>query len=142
MIRGSERLSPACALTAEHVTDFPFREELRAELRQRLEDLVRETGGDGGDCITRLTGWKLGGRPTWHLSHPTVFACGDCGTTMTLPFTVASRGVAVRPHETGGRTDSCARGTGGIPARSISPGFPLDYLRPCPAVMAWSLSRM
>lgn len=82
-------LPQACAITAEHVTDFPFREELPAELRPRLEELVRETG-DGGDVITRLAGWKLGGWPTWHLNHPTVFACGDCGTAMTLLFTVAS----------------------------------------------------
>jgi hypothetical protein len=82
-------LPQACAITAERVTDFPFREELPAELRPRLEDLVRETG-DGGDVITRLAGWKLGGWPTWHLTHPTVFACSDCGTAMTLLFTVAS----------------------------------------------------
>ncbi|MGW8364086.1 hypothetical protein ACWGK1_26390 [Streptomyces wedmorensis] len=82
-------LPKACAITAEHVTDFPFREELPAELRPRLEELVRETG-DGGDAITRLGGWKLGGWPTWHLTHPTAFPCGDCGTAMTLLFTVAS----------------------------------------------------
>ncbi|MFF9784243.1 MULTISPECIES: hypothetical protein [Streptomyces] len=45
------------------MTDFPFREELSAELRPRLEELVRETG-DGGDAITRPAGWKLGGWPT------------------------------------------------------------------------------
>ncbi|KUL37908.1 hypothetical protein ADL22_19935 [Streptomyces sp. NRRL F-4489] len=82
-------LPRACALTAEHVTDFPFREELPAELRPRLAELVRETG-DGGDAITRLAGWKLGGWPTWHLTHPAVLACDACGTTMTLLFTVAS----------------------------------------------------
>ncbi|GAA1542338.1 hypothetical protein GCM10009730_59220 [Streptomyces albidochromogenes] len=82
-------LPQACGITAERVTDFPFREELPAELLLRLEDLVRQTGG-GGDAITRLAGWELGGWPTWHLTHPTVFACGDCGTAMTLLFTVAS----------------------------------------------------
>ncbi|MFF3849313.1 hypothetical protein [Streptomyces sp. NPDC002328] len=82
-------LPQTCAITIEHVTDFPFREELPAELRPRLDELVRETG-DGGDVITRLAGWKLGGWPTWHLTQPRVFACGDCGTAMTLLFTVAS----------------------------------------------------
>jgi hypothetical protein len=82
-------LPQACAITAEHVTDFPFREELPAELRPRLEQLVRETG-DGGDVITRLAGWKLGGWPTWHLTHPAAFPCDACGTAMTLLFTVAS----------------------------------------------------
>ncbi|MEU1540604.1 hypothetical protein ABZ461_21290 [Actinacidiphila glaucinigra] len=82
-------LPQPCAITAERVTDFPFREELPADLRPRLEELVRETG-DGGDVITRLAGWKLGGWPTWHLAHPMVFACDDCGTAMTLMFTVAS----------------------------------------------------
>ncbi|MFF0461733.1 hypothetical protein [Streptomyces mexicanus] len=82
-------LPRACAVTAEHVTDFPFREELPAELRPRLAELVRATG-DGGDVITRLAGWKIGGWPTWHLTHPAVVACGECGTTMTLLFTVAS----------------------------------------------------
>jgi hypothetical protein len=78
-----------CTLTAEHLADFPFREELPEELRPPLERLVRETG-DGGDVITRVAGWKLGGWPTWHLTHPTRFRCGDCGTAMTLLFTVAS----------------------------------------------------
>lgn len=82
-------LPRACVLTSEPVTDFPFREELPAELRPRLEELVRETGA-GGDVITRLAGWKLGGWPTWHLTHPTVIPCGDCGTAMTLLFTAAS----------------------------------------------------
>ncbi|MGY6025205.1 hypothetical protein [Streptomyces spinosirectus] len=82
-------LPQVCAITAERVTDFPFCEELPAELRPRLEELIRESG-DGGDIITRLAGWKLGGRPTWHLTHPTVTACDDCGTAMTLLFTVCS----------------------------------------------------
>ncbi|MGW5820782.1 hypothetical protein [Streptomyces noursei] len=82
-------LPRACAVNVEPVTDFPFREELPAELRPRHQELVRATG-DGGDVITRLAGWKLGGWPTWHLTHPTAFACDDCGTTMTLLFTVAS----------------------------------------------------
>ncbi|MEU8777150.1 hypothetical protein [Streptomyces sp. NPDC048606] len=80
-----------CSLAVEPVTDFPFREELPAELRPRLEELLRETG-DGGDAVTRLAGWKLGGRPTWHLTHPTAFSCDACGTKMTLLFTVASDG--------------------------------------------------
>ncbi|MFJ9737233.1 hypothetical protein [Streptomyces sp. NPDC101166] len=49
---------------------------------------IRESG-DGGDVITRLAGWKLGGRPTWHLTHPAVLACRDCGAATTLLFTVA-----------------------------------------------------
>jgi len=61
-------LPQACSITAERVTDFPFGEELPAELRPRLEQLVRETG-DGGDVITRLAGWKLGGWPTWHVGR-------------------------------------------------------------------------
>jgi len=82
-------LPQACAITAEHVTDFPFWEELPPELRPRLEELVRETG-DGGDVITRLAGWKLGGWPTWHLTNPTTFPCGECASDMRLLFTVAS----------------------------------------------------
>ncbi|MEU6670392.1 hypothetical protein [Streptomyces sp. NPDC046727] len=82
-------LPQACSVTAEHATDFPYRDELPPELRPRLADLVRETG-DGGDGITRVPGWKLGGWPTWHLAYPSVFRCGACGTEMTLLFTVAS----------------------------------------------------
>ncbi|MEU2395565.1 hypothetical protein [Streptomyces sp. NPDC007369] len=83
-------LPRACTLTAEPVTDFPYREELPEELRPRLAELVRATGPDGGDVITRLAGWKLGGWPTWHLNHPAAFACAACGTAMTLLFTAAS----------------------------------------------------
>ncbi|MFJ2738380.1 hypothetical protein ACIO3O_01800 [Streptomyces sp. NPDC087440] len=82
-------LPQACTVTVEQVTDFPFRDELPAELHPRLAELVRETG-DGGDLVTRLAGWKLGGWPTWHLTQPTVIPCEDCGTAMTLLFTVAS----------------------------------------------------
>ncbi|MEU6657700.1 hypothetical protein [Streptomyces sp. NPDC046821] len=82
-------LPQACTITAEPVTDFPFRDELPEELQPRLEELVRATG-DGGDVITRLAGWKLGGWPTWHLNQPRVFTCDDCGTAMTLLFTAAS----------------------------------------------------
>ncbi|GHA06149.1 hypothetical protein GCM10010329_30840 [Streptomyces spiroverticillatus] len=86
-------LPRACTVTAEQVTDFPFRDELPAELHPRLEKLVHETGGDGHDVITRLAGWKLGGWPTWHLTQPTEIPCEDCGTAMTLLFTVASDNV-------------------------------------------------
>ncbi|MFJ9648755.1 hypothetical protein [Streptomyces sp. NPDC101206] len=83
-------LPRARTVTAEPVTDFPYREELPEELRPRLAELVRVTGPEGTDVITRLAGWKLGGWPTWHLHHPAVFACADCGTPMTLLFTAAS----------------------------------------------------
>ncbi|PNE42936.1 hypothetical protein AOB60_04190 [Streptomyces noursei] len=82
-------LPQACTFTARHLTDFPYREELPADLRPQLEELVRATG-DGSDVITRVAGWKLGGWPTWHLTYPAVFACGDCGTDLTLLFTMAS----------------------------------------------------
>ncbi|MEU5299367.1 hypothetical protein ACH4YO_01265 [Streptomyces noursei] len=82
-------LPQACTLTARHLTDFPYREELPPDLRPQLEELVRATG-DGGDVITRVAGWKLGGWPTWHLTYPAVFACDDCGTDLTLLFTMAS----------------------------------------------------
>jgi hypothetical protein len=57
--------------------------------------------GDGGDVITRFAGWKLGGWPSWHLTHSTVSPCGDCGTAMKLLFTVVSddeTGVIVRRY--------------------------------------------
>lgn len=82
-------LPQACAITTEYVIDFPFREELPPELGPRLAELVQETGG-GSDVITRIAGWKLGGWPTWHLTHPMEFSCGECGADMTLLFTVAS----------------------------------------------------
>ncbi|MEU5810204.1 hypothetical protein [Streptomyces sp. NPDC047718] len=83
-------LPRACTVTAEPVTDLPYREELPEELRPRLLELISTTGDDGSDAITCLAGWKLGGWPTWHLNHPQVFECADCGTAMTLLFTAAS----------------------------------------------------
>ncbi|MFK0253149.1 hypothetical protein [Streptomyces sp. NPDC090445] len=84
-------LPRACTFTAEHVTDFPYWEELPEELRPGLLELIEATGdGDGSDAITCLAGWKLGGWPTWQLNHPSAFDCADCGTAMTLLFTVAS----------------------------------------------------
>ncbi|MEW2493425.1 hypothetical protein AB0942_07720 [Streptomyces nodosus] len=81
-------LPEPCTVTGEALTDFPFREELPPELRPALTELVEKTG-DGGDVITRVAGWKLGGWPTWHLTQPMVFRCRMCDTEMTLLFTVA-----------------------------------------------------
>ncbi|WP_181924032.1 hypothetical protein [Streptomyces inhibens] len=85
-------LPQACTFTGELLTDFPFREEVPPELQPALAELVRTTG-DGGDVITRVAGWKLGGWPTWHLTYPTVLRCRTCDTEMTLLFTVASDAV-------------------------------------------------
>ncbi|MFD7442322.1 hypothetical protein [Streptomyces sp. NPDC059909] len=78
-----------CTLTVEPLVDFPFREVLPPDLRPPLEELVHRTG-DGGDVITRVAGWKLGGWPTWHLNHPRDFRCTTCDSEMTLLFTAAS----------------------------------------------------
>ncbi|MER5184574.1 hypothetical protein ABT009_40780 [Streptomyces sp. NPDC002896] len=82
-------LPQPCTIIGEPLADFPFREELPPEFRPALEELVRRTG-DGGDVITRVGGWKLGGWPTWHLTHPMVFRCDRCATEMRLLFTVSS----------------------------------------------------
>ncbi|MFI8192066.1 hypothetical protein ACIF8T_25335 [Streptomyces sp. NPDC085946] len=78
----------ACSVTAEHVTGSPFRDELPEGLRPGLREPVHETG-DGGDVITRRVGRKPGVRPTWHLSRPTAHRRDECGTDMTLLFTIA-----------------------------------------------------
>jgi hypothetical protein len=38
----------------------------------------------------RRSGWKVGGWPTWHLTGVNSFACGICGRTLVLLFTIAS----------------------------------------------------
>ncbi|MFF3559636.1 hypothetical protein ACFYXS_06305 [Streptomyces sp. NPDC002574] len=78
-----------CTVTPEPLVDFPYREELPEELRPGLQQLVEDTSPGGGDVITRVAGWKVGGWPTWHLAHPLALRCDACGTRMVLLFTVA-----------------------------------------------------
>jgi hypothetical protein len=81
-------LPEPCTLTAEPLTDFPYPAELPVELHPALEALIRKTADS--DVITRVARWKLGGWPTWHLTHPSAYQCRTCDTNMTLLFTVAS----------------------------------------------------
>ncbi|MFC8716690.1 hypothetical protein [Kitasatospora sp. NPDC057198] len=85
-----EFLPEPCVFSVEHLTDFPYREELPPELQPALRQLVKDTDPGGKDVITRVAGWKLGGWPTWHLNHPSTLSCERCGTPMTLLFTIAS----------------------------------------------------
>ncbi|CAN3985846.1 hypothetical protein [Kitasatospora purpeofusca] len=85
-----EYLPEPCVFSVEHLADFPYREELPSELQPTLKQLVKDTGPDGKDVITRVAGWKLGGWPTWHLNHPYPHACEICGKRMTLLITIAS----------------------------------------------------
>ena len=85
-----EFLPEPCVFTVEHLVDFPYREELPPELRPALGQLLLATDPEGGDSITRVAGWKLGGWPSWHLNYPRVIGCESCGQPMTLLFTIAS----------------------------------------------------
>ncbi|WP_258024823.1 hypothetical protein [Streptomyces bambusae] len=80
-----------CTMTPVPLTDFPYPQELPDDVRESVERLVKETGGEeGGDIITRVAGCKFGGWPTWHLSHPWDVRCRECDASMRLLFTVAS----------------------------------------------------
>jgi len=85
-----EYLPEPCVFSVEHLTDFPYREELPPELRPALQQLVQDTDPEGKDVITRVAGWKLSGWPTWHLNHPHPPKCETCGSLMALLFTIAS----------------------------------------------------
>ncbi|MGW4896164.1 hypothetical protein ACWEQL_28495 [Kitasatospora sp. NPDC004240] len=85
-----------CVLTTERIIDFPYRDELPEDLRPDLRRLVQETSPGGGDSITRVAGWKIGGWPTWHLNQPSAYACDACGARMTLLFTIASDDLVTR----------------------------------------------
>ena len=71
--------------------DFPFFDELPKELQPRLAE-VSEQIHPGGDVITCLGGWKVGGWPTWHVTYPHSYLvpCTVCGTATPLVFTIAS----------------------------------------------------
>lgn len=86
----SSVLTP-CTLRYEPIVDFPDVADTPDTLKPRLNRLIQQTGGDGKDVITRLSGWKVGGWPTWHLTgQSTEFPCDICGVAMPLLFTVAS----------------------------------------------------
>ncbi|MFJ1753078.1 tetratricopeptide repeat protein [Kitasatospora sp. NPDC088134] len=86
-----EYLPVPCVLTVEQLVDFPYPEELPSELRTRLDKLIAQLS-PGGDPATRVPGWKLGGRPTWHLNHPHTPTCESCGRRTELLLTIASDG--------------------------------------------------
>ncbi|MFG2329811.1 hypothetical protein ACGFMM_09295 [Streptomyces sp. NPDC048604] len=88
-------LSPrACTLTPVPLVDFPSTYELPDELVPEVERLIRNTGGDSKDVITRVGGFKLGGWPSWGITDPFECRCDTCGSVMPLLFTVASHDVA------------------------------------------------
>lgn len=80
-----------CAITIEPLVDFPFFDELPKELQPRLAAVSKQIH-PGGDVITCLVGWKVGGWPTWHVTYPHSYLvpCTVCGTATPLVFTIAS----------------------------------------------------
>ncbi|HEY9371993.1 hypothetical protein [Streptomyces sp.] len=86
-----------CTLTPVRLTDFPSPFELPETLVPAVERLVKETGGEGSDVITRVAGNKFGGWPSWGITDPYEFRCAVCDSVMPLLFTVAS-------HDTTGIT--------------------------------------
>ncbi|MFI1950202.1 hypothetical protein ACH46F_40935 [Streptomyces virginiae] len=79
-----------CTLTPVALVDFSYPQALAdRELVKAVQEYV-QAAGDGDDVITRVSGIKFGGWPTWHLTDPYDICCLTCGAPCRLLFTVAS----------------------------------------------------
>jgi len=89
-------LPTPCTVHPEQIREYQYGALLPEELAARIT--AWEEGGEDHDeaevsyqsDLSLAPGWKVGGFASWALSDPHPMECADCGTAMTLLFTVDS----------------------------------------------------
>ncbi|GAA2449098.1 hypothetical protein [Streptomyces macrosporus] len=83
-------LPSPCVIDPVRVVDLPDRDELPAELVERVEAWARAHGTEYHRRPACRPGWKVGGRPSRHPTDPVPLDCPACGSGMRLFLTVES----------------------------------------------------
>ncbi|GAA3751664.1 hypothetical protein GCM10022225_40040 [Plantactinospora mayteni] len=87
---GNEGYLPrSCRVFPEQVVEYPFPDELPAELRARVDDWEQESGADYVATFM-APGWKVGGYANWSLTDLIPTPCPECAGPTALALVVAS----------------------------------------------------
>ncbi|MEE6258455.1 hypothetical protein [Plantactinospora sonchi] len=91
---GEEHYLPQpCRLHPEQVVEYPYPEELPADLRERVDDWrvdVTEDVDRNYVATLMAPGWKVGGYPAWNLTDLLPTPCPDCAGPTSLLLVIAS----------------------------------------------------
>ena len=83
-----------CVVHPEQVREYQYSGLLPGELSTRITAWEEETAEEAGCSyqydLSLAPGWKVGGFASWSLTGPYPVNCAECGTVMTLLFTVDS----------------------------------------------------
>jgi hypothetical protein len=87
-------LPQPCTLNLVEAEDFPERDELPDGIEDAVEPWCEDRDLDYHDDFACLSRWKIGGRPSWHLTDLQRITCplAECGRRMHLFLTVKSGG--------------------------------------------------
>ncbi|WP_432969315.1 hypothetical protein [Dactylosporangium sp. CA-233914] len=87
---GEENYVPAaCRIRPQQVVEYPYPDELPAELRDRIHAWSRQDDHGYNDEYM-VPGWKVGGYATWNVTDLLPTPCPTCGGPTTLLFTADS----------------------------------------------------
>ncbi|WP_326560096.1 hypothetical protein [Micromonospora sp. NBC_01796] len=92
VVRAEQYLLRSCVLHPEQVTEYPWWQELPAELGRRVRDFDDncQLGEHDYSSVSRARGWKVGGYATWALTDLLPMDCPGCHRSMDLLLTVDS----------------------------------------------------
>ena len=81
-----------CVLHPEQVVEYPWWQELPAELGQRIRqwDDGRQLGEETYFSVSQAPGWKAGGYASWELADLRPMDCPTCRRRMDLLLTISS----------------------------------------------------
>jgi hypothetical protein len=82
--RGDEYLPRPCVLDPEQVVEYPWWEDLPAELQQRVQAWEADNDWAYQVLLSTAPGWKVGGWASWGVTDLVRFGCPDCGGRMEL----------------------------------------------------------
>ncbi|MFI7577775.1 hypothetical protein [Micromonospora sp. NPDC049497] len=90
--REEDYLPRPCALHPEQVVEYPWWQELPAELGQRIRqwDDSRQFGEETYFSVSQAPGWKVGGYANWEVSDVRPMDCPNCRQRIDLLLTISS----------------------------------------------------
>jgi hypothetical protein len=71
-----------CVLYPEQVVEYPWWQQLPADLAHRVQAWDDEHDGSYHRQLAAAPGWKVGGWPQWPTTDPLPLYCGRCGDPM------------------------------------------------------------
>jgi hypothetical protein len=82
LVSEARYLPHPCVLRPERVVEYPWWQDLPAELGRRVRAWDLEHDGLYHRQLAMAPGWKVGGWPPWPTTDPVPMYCARCGTPM------------------------------------------------------------